>query len=54
MDDGVDFDATLLPARLRMPPNALEDDVGEQGYCRGVYDPKPFYPLLYPVPSASI
>lgn len=52
MYDGMDLDAAFLFARLGMPAHALEDGVGEQRYCGGVYDAQPLYPLLAAVSPA--
>ena len=43
--DRVDFDATFLLACLGMAPYTLEQQIGEQRYCRGVDDLQPFHPF---------
>jgi hypothetical protein len=52
MNDGMDFYASLLPSRLRMTPNPLEDSVGEQCNSGGINDSQTFYPFFRAITSA--
>lgn len=46
VDDGMYFYATLLLASLWMTANALEQHVGKQRDCSGIYDSKFLHPCL--------
>ena len=52
MNIGVNFDAALLFPGLRMPPDAFENEIGEERNGRRIDDLQAFDPLWTPAPSA--
>ena len=52
MNIGVNFDAALLLPGLRMPPDAFENEIGEERNGRRIDDLQAFDPLWTPAPSA--
>ena len=46
------LDATFLLSCLRMPPNSLENSIGEQRDGCGINDSKLLYPLFRAIASA--
>ena len=52
MNIGVNFDAALLFSGLRMPPDAFDNEIGEERNGRRIDDLQAFDPLWTTAPSA--
>ena len=52
MNIGVNFDAALLFSGLRMPPDAFDNEIGEERKGRRIDDWQALDPLWTPAPSA--